>query len=128
MTDPFKQLLKQLEIQRRQSILEAEQKFYKALLLAGTFDRPAWKPRRKKHGIQPVKPGTPFHRWKTINAAHAVLSAGQPMTLVEIGVELVQHGHRSDDGPRKLLRSIREALRYHPDKFTQDVEGRWGLV
>lgn len=73
MTDLFLQLRKELNSRRRLSISEDEQKFHKALL-AGTFDRPLKRiGRRRKQGIQPVKPGTPFHAWKTINAAHAVL-------------------------------------------------------
>jgi hypothetical protein len=82
----------------------------------------------RKHGIQRVKPGTPFHAWKTINAAHAVLREGQPMTLVEIGIQLQQMGHRPDERPRKLMNSICEAFRYHPKTFIQDAEGRWRIT
>jgi hypothetical protein len=64
----------------------------------------------------------------TVQAGEAVLREGQPMTLVEIVMEIMDRGHRSYDQPRAVLHALRGSFRYHKGKFTQDAEGRWGII
>jgi hypothetical protein len=74
------------------------------------------------------KPGAPIRCMNALQAAHAILSEGKALTLVEIVVAMQERGCRSNDIPDRILRCIRESFRYHQDRFIEDCEGRWTVL
>jgi hypothetical protein len=69
--------------------------------------------------------GKPFHKLSIAGAAERVLSEGKPLTFLEIAVELKARGYPTGDSPRRITRALREAFRYHPERFRKGKDGRW---
>ena len=64
----------------------------------------------------------------TIQASKLVLADGRPRRLAEIVLEMQARGFRSDDDPDAILKTLRAAFTYHPDKFVRDDQRRWTLA
>lgn len=87
----------------------------------------AWTGKYGPRQVKPVRPGTPIYCMNLVQAAIAVLSE-QPMTMVELVLAIQDRGCKADVAPQRVLRSLQENFRYHKDTFTQDAEGRWGII
>jgi len=64
----------------------------------------------------------------THKAAEVVLRDRQPLTAVEITVEIQRRGSRSGADPHTVARSVRSALSYHRGRFRRDDSGRCFLL
>jgi hypothetical protein len=69
--------------------------------------------------------GKPFHKLSIVGAAERILSEGRPLTFLEIAVELKARSYPVGDSPRRVTRALREAFRYHPERFRKGKDGRW---
>jgi hypothetical protein len=133
MTD-YKQL-KAAAVERRDLELEKISREYHCAMMAirslersmRTNTKPTPSAFRNR-AIRPADPDSSYRLMTTVQAGEAVLREGQPMTLVEIVMEIMDRGHRSYDQPRAVLHALRGSFRYHKGKFTQDAEGRWGVA
>ena len=72
--------------------------------------------------------GKPFHKLSIVGAAERVLSEGKPLTTTELVVELKARGYPVGDSPRRITRALREAFRYHPERFRKGKYGRWEVI
>lgn len=63
-----------------------------------------------------------------IGAAELILREGEPMTLVELTIEVQRRGCRTNDDPHAVLSAINSSFRYHRDRFRKDGKGLWSLV
>jgi len=64
----------------------------------------------------------------TYKAAEHVLRENQPLTMVELTIEVQRRGCRTDDDPRKVAHCIRGSFFYHRGEFRRDGEGRWWVL
>jgi hypothetical protein len=69
--------------------------------------------------------GTAFAELSILEASEQILLDGKPRTPIEIVIELQNRGYDTGDNPRRIVRSIKAAFQYHPDRVKWDVEGRW---
>ncbi len=124
------QLIAKAAAKRDASILLIEQDYESTVRRIRTLGKKLEPSKPKRLGVREIKAvrsGTPFRRLNSVQAAHAVLSEGKPMTLVELVVALQSRGCRRGHNPHRVLRTLRECFRYHRDKFVQDAEGRWSI-
>lgn len=63
-----------------------------------------------------------------IAAVELILREGQPMTLIELTLEVQRRGCRTNDDPHAVHSAISSSLRYHRDKFVHDADKRWSVV
>jgi hypothetical protein len=86
------------------------------------------KPHWYEKGIRPFPPETPINELTLVAAAERVLvEAGDPLTIVEIVLELKRLG-RVCDNPRRMGVSIRSSFAYHRLRFYKDKLQRWSVV
>lgn len=71
---------------------------------------------------------TSFCTLTAVKAAETVLRELGPLSLVDIVLTIQSRGCRYADAPRAVMNAVRTGFRYHHDKFTQDAEGRWGIL
>jgi hypothetical protein len=72
--------------------------------------------------------GRPFAKLTIVAASERVLMDGKPRTPIEIVVELQKRGYDTGDSPRRIVRAMKAAFQYHPDRFKRDGEGRWFVM
>lgn len=129
--DAIDQLKAQAAAKRDAAILKANQDYrhdMREIRAVARLFKPIKKLSLGPKNPRPAKTDTTFRNLTTIQAAEAVLGEGKPLRLVELVIEIQSRGCRSSDDPRAVLRAIRASFTYHKGKFTQDAEGRWGVV
>jgi len=68
---------------------------------------------------------SPFGAMALTDVAESILRECGPMTPVQLVVVMREKGHRADADPRKLVATLRQAVRRYPGRFTVETDGRW---
>ena len=129
----LEQLRREALVRRNASILLAREQYRETLECVKLLERKAKaietrKPRKRKYrGF--ASHGGDFSKMTTRQAAELVLRDSGPLRLVELTVNVMQLGCRTDENPRTVANSIRCSLLYHAKqgRFFRDEVGRWSV-
>ncbi len=130
--DAIELLRREALAQRKKAVRQAHQDYLMAIREIRTLDRKlrSTDAHRRSERFRRFHPivGTVLHSMTCIQAAETVLKEQGSLTLVELTLEVMRRGCRSDDDPKAVAHAIRSSLRYHSERFSRDEEGRWGVL
>jgi len=124
----YKHLRQQSREQRDNAILKARDDYRQSIEEIDSLERKLAGKRPRTSSRVLGCNGKPFSEVTVTKAAELILSEGEPLTLVELVLEIQRRGCHADDNPRKIAHCIRSAFYYHRNRFRRDEAGRWFLL
>jgi flagellar biosynthesis/type III secretory pathway protein FliH len=125
--DDVQRLILQARQKRDKAIAKARREYARTYKELRSIGRRLGMTRRQQQ-CYAIKENDSLAGMTVVGAAEAVLRERPALTLPELAIEIQRRGCRSEDDSRRVLNVIRNAFRYHSERFSRDYRGRWSVV